>query len=614
MISSLLIQALIVIISPTLTDAANFHPHYYERLGVLSYLDGIAVVPEDYTLHTLDLTFPTPQLWASMSTKDTCGSTTSTSKWFEDLISEHSDFTEKLNQFYNSESQMYKDNICSMLPTYCVNSSTGDDSSFFMEPAHTGTRRKRFLPFIAAALGLTSLGMSTYNLISASSVKQAVEEIQRNQNKLASKVNELIKNQEVINNKLENTLIKIAAVEKSLIAEIDNIRCAVADKATILSVGIMLSMQNARQERILHAIFRGDLTEEILSPDELLKLFSNNVQLKETVYKTEVVLAYKLIRVIPVLFHPERNALSCLLIIPVVKPRDISPLLRTINVGFVVNSSAVKIDIPELSYLVNNDGGSVKSIPLDSTLCSYIKDIWLCHDTTPVTDKASGCLDAILSSKRNIEGYCNLHVRQLVPMKQYRVTLVGILMIGYRTYHSYNRIKDRLILGQEVTINPKNWTMLPYSDFDTINLEGNLINSPTHSPALVKRVENFLDVTPLRSLPGGNLSSEWKTLNEIQEEMEAGKKKRAEPLVLSNEFFHSHGHIFLWMLFGIVTLFLSGMIWYCMKQRRNKTDYRKPAPTPTKGNLDSMIVKYQPSAPSESGGKLLIQKFEPRSV
>lgn len=525
-------------------------PVWYDNIGVYLESIGLAIHPEDIMTTNFIIYFPPFQ--TSITSDPDCEHNLRTV--LDEMTRKEFDFIETLIYMFSGTNQQILNQQCNNLPPIFCN-------NHYHDSLHSN-RSKRFLPLIALGMGVSGLGLSIYNTITTHHINSAVNALIRNEDTIQNRINEMIDRQNQLIDLGGSVYAKIERLQLETTQKIKEMGCQFSEQIHQIMIKEAIDTQLSRYESILHSIFLGDVTSEIIKPTQLTNLITMNDALKDSIYQDDISLFYRLAKITPVRFSVNTMGISTILSIPVIKKKDISPVYVVHNLGISDLSQGYKrLVLPEhVVFFAYRE--SFIPVSLDKNTCSISNGIWICSDTNLIIQEADHCLKLIITSNGTIDNknsdICKLeYITQIKPTV--RVYNTGLLTIGYSSYQVNDKIRGHLSLSQPISLNPQKWELIPFESFDQIIVGGRTYNSPSRYTLTTTVKGQYIEMTDnidldLKSM---NLST-WSSSDEIEQMVNNLKVSKLDHLKLEEISSLPDN---TWLIYIIISALAGCIIW-----------------------------------------------------
>lgn len=259
-----------------------------------------------------------------------------------------------------------------------------------------GVRRpKRFLGTLltaASALGsLFSVGTSTVNSISISTLGKNVEGLKREMPEIQEKMYVQQEQLQQLDRTLEGTILVVnqhTALLNYTIHSIGKIVDVIQhDYAHVQKVQVLMQDLLREVSSVVDSLALNRIPSYLV-PVELVRDILNPV-LQGTTQTLQVHLAYSLGSAIPIHVNPEAQEIGFLLNLPIINTKNIYRLKSVLNVGFWSQDIHIKIETPSL--IAYQDENPDMYLTPNLHMCTVVKDIhWLCPSKPFVRDPIEG--------------------------------------------------------------------------------------------------------------------------------------------------------------------------------------------------------------------------------
>lgn len=452
--------------------------------------------------------------------------------------------------------------------------STNSTSSFKL-------RSKRFLPFIALAAGVASLGFSLYNTFTRSEVNGAVNSLNENQHKIMAQVNA----QGVVAiNSLIRVTDKIFTRVESYKSYVDHrfqeTDCNINTKTEYLLSRIR--SLHSKFERIISVVFRGQITPDLIDPINLSTMLKNHNEMKGTLLTKDLTLAYRLMKIIPLGVIESHMGISVLLKIPVITMSDISPVFSITNVGWTSGNNQYRLSLPDEIYMLK-DKKIVDILVVDSGSCFNQNGLWVCEHTNPKTNHESSCLKSILLSDILNLHDCKIEIKRslssdIIPIKS------GLLIKGN---HKVTMLRS-MTTGQKQIIKSSNYTYFPYSQDQSIEIDGTIYNSLYSTDILIQADIGLEDEGVNFFIEKTIHHEQWIKTDDLDQEILALRDIKISPILLQ---FPAILNTSVSLSFIFSSLFMIAICWVCYNRYRSHKEERSVSYNPETENLNMRSLR-----------------------
>jgi hypothetical protein len=338
-------------------------------------------------------------------------------------------------------------------------------------------RGKRFLPVLGAISGLLGVGLSIYNTISSSHVKESISLIEKNQINIKNHLSKLTTDVAILRDSSHRMIITMHHLGEDLLNVHHDLTCRKMSDG--IYSGALLPWSSVIRNTVvrgINSLNKGDLTPDLLSSTKIKTVIEEHESLRDSIYKNDPGLIYRMSSTLPVSFT-EEGVLTFIVSIPVLKPKDVGPLVKITNVGWRNNSLFYKLDLPEFVMLKKHSISKIEVVPINSKSCSITPGVWLCNTVGINIASQSICLLNLITSK-TLSPSCSVMSRK-IPTEDHAVsTASGVWVVHNNEDIKSLRLQDKKVIGSSVIKqHSEGVTFLPYSDYDLLVMRDITIES-----------------------------------------------------------------------------------------------------------------------------------------
>lgn len=574
------------------------------REGISMSLRGLAVHPRQTEIMKLTLVFST---FTPKHIYTTCVNNTKqtlrSDQLFLSYVSEAQTFRDNLVDLFSGRNDLITSKLCGSLSILNCNSKVknvlslgkrnkGNKSSGAnpQSPGHKDhSKQKRFIPLIAAGLGLSGLGLGIYNTLSSTSLYQAVSDLEDNQEKIKGFINsqsritdQLIKVEKEIYIKMHDYSQKVNDVIKLMNCQLHQ---SAIDEDNIIAI----RETHNKYERIIQSIFRGDLTDEMLKVMDVKKVLSEHEDWAGSIYINDISLFYLLAKIIPLTFHPESNSLDLMLVFPLLKYDDVAPLLSIDSFGFQKSIEQIKrLIVPShISIFTVQDKTSV--FGTDLSYCDMRNGIYICQEDALSRTSHSKCIENLILENVLLRSVCQYEYKKgkLVSIKRSDNNLA---VIGYDSYIGFRKARDNWLDSEVVNINSSIWNLITFDIYETVQVDNQFFQPMRKADSKIVIIDSVItEHNKLDDFDLGVLTKEWQEEEKVMEKIKLLEEESGQKLYL-NPLSHPSSQ---WLIIVLVlTMAVITTFWCCKKgictkwSKTTKNKWSGSAPTLLLSRID----------------------------
>ncbi|QXV86526.1 hypothetical protein QKU94_gp2 [Arlivirus sp. virus] len=374
-------------------------------------------------------------------------------------------------------------------------------------------RSKRFLPVLAAGLGLSGLGLSIYNTINEHDVTGQIRSLTHNMEEIEETVNKIRHTSEEFIKLEKDAFIHNMHMIRGLEGQVGQLDCKMEMENDLLNTLSFLQFAHNKYERIVQSIFRGEVTNEMLLPKNLLNILAGHPDWGNTIYYSDISLFYQLARSTPLHYSKETKTLHVLIKFPVAEEDDIAPLLAIKSLGFPQSSSDSwrQLRLPENVGLFPSSS-SFEALDLTLRDCRQIDWLWLCSSLGVSNSNEARCISGLLKSKGEIlPDSCQYNLKTTMLPIVHPVP-GGVIVTGYDSYQLFSVSIRGLHIGETKKLKEKEWNYIKISDPESIKI-GSLYykSSITGGDIIIQEPKISMNFSPIYTLSN---VTDWVAENE----------------------------------------------------------------------------------------------------
>lgn len=465
----------------------DFSPTYYSKIGILTTPLGLAVHPR--TTNILHLAIKTKIYDIDDFPKTNCSSVISNINEIKSHLYSRLVDLDRLIKSYQGDQELIK-GLCKGYDTILC-------QSFEREEGEIGKmRQKRFLPLLAAGMGLTGLGLSIYNTINEHDVHSAINNIEEHLEEIDKVTNTIQLDFKNLVHVSQAMAVKIQSMEKQLYLTMENLKCEIETREKYLYYIQLVDEAYSKMSEMLQTLMSGKISSIVLNPDEVRDILSNNDLWINSLYKSDVNVFYLLSRVTPILFDVKSHTLHLIIHFPDLKMNDIAPLVRVESIGWGIGRNFKSKLITSDTVALFKKEESFLALDVDMNTCTKINWVYNCPSMSVSETPGSRCVNDILH--RSITNQSTVCHQKVKTSNEQIIKQVpsGILVTGYSCYYKISDTIRGIKHREEKGLNKNEWSLIDLRSVGTVQV-GELYFALAHNQYYLK-VDKDISLTDFK--------------------------------------------------------------------------------------------------------------------
>lgn len=217
----------------------------------------------------------------------------------------------------------------------------------------------------------------------------------------------------------------------------------------------------------------GKVTEFLVSYDFLVDVLLNNPELEKSAYRVDPGLFYVASTGMLTRVDKTHRIAYFTITTPILQEADVSPLYRIHNMGWWEQDNLIRLNLPDFGYFLT-DKEQVEIATPNLDRCQRSRGIYMCHLKDSQLSNAALCLTSLVLTGSTKT--CTLRTKNSRKSCEYEITKGGVLILGCKEVFKISSFRG-VLRKEEIMISSSKSLFIPYSEFDQISIEQNVVSS-----------------------------------------------------------------------------------------------------------------------------------------